>query len=116
MYIQTVDSLTTENKRSRKKITIIQKKKRSDGSVDSRKQVIYKDYGDQFARKESRRHGSNLECYAGSAKALQKVVRSGNSITILPDGKFNIIARVGLSPHRNNNYKMNDLTGYAKRH
>jgi len=69
VYVQTVAGLTKSNNQ-RKKITIIQKQKRSDGSVDSQKKIIYKDYGDKFARRESSRLGSALGCYSGSAKAL----------------------------------------------
>lgn len=51
VYVQTVGGLVaTNNRKSRKKITIIQKKRRSDGSIESRKQTIYKDYGDQYAK------------------------------------------------------------------
>ena len=37
VYIQTVQGLTTKNKKSRKKFTIIQKKRLSDGSINRKK-------------------------------------------------------------------------------
>lgn len=100
VYVQTVAGLTRSSSH-KKKITVIQKKKRRDGSSEKQKQIIYKDYGDAFARRESRRLGSALECYSGSAKALQRVVRSGNSITILPNGQFQIQRRAGQQTNRN---------------
>ena len=48
IYIQTTDGIG-RSKSKRKKVTIIKKIKRKDGSVDLIKQELYKDYGDDFA-------------------------------------------------------------------
>lgn len=51
LYIQTVKQLEDPYDVSsrRQKITIIKKKRRRDGSIESQKQMIYKDYSDKFA-------------------------------------------------------------------
>lgn len=51
----------------RRKIILIKKKRHKDGSVESTRQKIYKDYGDQFAEQESVRLNSRLYNFASSA-------------------------------------------------
>lgn len=66
VYITTLQDENTDDKK--KKITIIKRKRRSDGSVESSKQNIYKDYGDSYAELDARRLNSALKNYRSTTR------------------------------------------------
>ena len=72
IYVNTCEQNMGTNQKPppRKKITIITKKKRPDGSYDTSRQEIYKDYGDNYAHRESKRLNSAFDYYRGSAQQL----------------------------------------------
>mmetsp|Transcript_29889 Transcript_29889/g.45701 ORF Transcript_29889/g.45701 Transcript_29889/m.45701 type:complete len:105 (+) Transcript_29889:294-608(+) len=51
IYVETAKQRdpSNESKKSRKKITIIMKKRRSDGSIEKHRQEIYQDFGNVYA-------------------------------------------------------------------
>jgi hypothetical protein len=50
--------LREDRKRRRKKITIIRKRTHRDGSIESVKQHIYKNYGTEYAVREQKKHNA----------------------------------------------------------
>ena len=90
VYVQTVDPAKPEHKGRRRKVIVIERKRRADGSVDCARKEIYKDYGDDWARRESERLHSALDYYHGSAKALEKVRRNPTGVQLNPDGSINL--------------------------
>lgn len=90
LYIESVDA-SLSNRRSKKKITIIQKKKRDDGSMDINRQEIYKDYGASLAYNDSKKHNSALDFYRGSSKAFRKINEEQKPLVQnLPNGGIKI--------------------------
>lgn len=53
--------------------------------MECARKEIYKDYGDHYAKRESRRLNSALDYYQGSAKVLEKIQRENNGVQINPD-------------------------------
>lgn len=71
IYINTIspksDNHSENSKKSkRRKITVIKNKFNPDGTTQKIRQDIYKNYGNMFAQKESKRLNSELNFYHGT--------------------------------------------------
>jgi hypothetical protein len=72
VYIQTLKKAENpyDAAAKRKKITIIKRRRNKDGSVESTKQSIFKDYEDNLPQREAVRLKSALQCYRSSVQLV----------------------------------------------
>jgi len=90
IFVESADK-QLDMRKKRKKYIILNKKRYSDGSFEKKRSVIYKDYGQNYAKFEGKRTHSAVDYYAGSATALAKVLERGNhQISFNSDGSIEL--------------------------
>lgn len=114
VYIQTMQRIEDPYRSSsrRRKITIIQKKRRKDGSVEHYRQNIFKDYDDAYAEKEAARLKSTLHNYRSSVRIKHhnpSLAGEQPQMKRLPDGTFVLGSSNLNSPTHGKSRQANDL-------
>lgn len=71
IYVNSTEPFLTKK---RKKYTIFNYKRRSDGSLEKKKSVIYKDYHPENLKARQKKANQAMQYYVGSAAAIKKVL------------------------------------------
>ena len=95
-------------KKKRKKYTVFNIKRRSDGSFEKKKSVIYKDYNPKKLMAREKNSTQGMQYYVGSAAAIKKVLEQGqHQISLKHDGTIELKLRNPNTESTNQDDEMN---------
>ena len=104
-----VDSTEPIQRRKRKKFTVFNYKRHSDGSLEKKKSVIYKDYYPKNSKIFDKNVNPKMQYYVGSAAAIKKVLQRGqHQVSLKNDGSIELNLKKHLNKFENTNNILNN--------